>query len=91
MYIAVNTTYTAIYRDYTTDAIGQPLTAGAPKLSQKTSPRSPCETTVGGRWPAGYQGGHLIAATPARRESAVALAATTWIVVAVWRWRRSQW
>ncbi|MGK5554748.1 DNA/RNA non-specific endonuclease [Actinomadura kijaniata] len=62
-YLTPNTAYTAIHRTYRTDAIGRPRRASVTTLSQRTSPRSLCETTVGGWGPPGYQGGHLIAAT----------------------------
>ncbi|WP_084000320.1 DNA/RNA non-specific endonuclease [Actinomadura kijaniata] len=62
-YLTPNTAYTAIHRTYRTDAIGRPRRASVNTLSQRTSPRSPCEPTVGAWGPPGYQGGHLIAAT----------------------------
>ncbi|MFK0296478.1 DNA/RNA non-specific endonuclease [Streptomyces sp. NPDC090442] len=45
------------------DANGRPDRAIADSLSAGTSPRSQCETTVGGWGGGGYDGGHLIAST----------------------------
>lgn len=62
-YLPADTIYNAIFRDYQTDGLGRPDLATAANLTRGNSPRTPCETTVGGWGPPGYQGGHLIAAT----------------------------
>ncbi|WP_189308765.1 DNA/RNA non-specific endonuclease [Streptomyces albospinus] len=45
------------------DGAGRPDRATADSLSAGNSPRSQCETTVGGWGGGGYDGGHLIAST----------------------------
>ncbi|MER6809913.1 DNA/RNA non-specific endonuclease [Spirillospora sp. NPDC000708] len=63
-HIGANATYHANGATYTTDAQGRPLRAEADDLTAGVADRGPCQRAVGHMGPtAGYDGGHLIAAT----------------------------
>ncbi|WP_169807882.1 DNA/RNA non-specific endonuclease [Actinomadura hibisca] len=62
-YLPPNTSYRAYTANYLTDGIGRPLQVVAPNLLRRNASRSACEQTVGAMGPAGYQGGHMLAAT----------------------------
>ncbi|WP_165968918.1 DNA/RNA non-specific endonuclease [Actinomadura sp. KC06] len=63
-HIGANATYHAHGAEFRTDAQGRPETAEATNLTRSEADRGPCQTKVGHMAPtAGYDGGHLIAAT----------------------------
>ncbi|WP_407921528.1 DNA/RNA non-specific endonuclease [Actinomadura soli] len=89
-HIGANATYRAHGAEFRTDAQGRPTTAEAVNLTRSEADRGPCQTKVGHMAPAaGYDGGHLIAAT-----CTVSTSVTTWsrsgpasIAASTSRWR----